>query len=234
MRHSIRSAVLAVAFTLTASVAHAQSISQLVSAGAVQSSDLSVFATGALGGAFASGGQSNLNMLNQAGAGGSPMIVSSPSFLLAQGVDGALSTILQSARNDIQSFSSSPLGNAFSALTGGQTSLNTVNVANLSLAGGGQASFLQNLDLAGPSVLTSTNALSAMSMGGSAGIFGNGNMQSAGVAINSIVLSTPAAARLLVSQSGPVGTLSVTSGNSMLSSGQTGATIGSSSGAIMP
>jgi hypothetical protein len=222
--------VVALVFALPLGPAAAQSsISQLMSGAAVQFNLLSVATTGATGGAMAGGGQTNLNTLNAFGAGMSPVIITSPSFFLNQGVQSGvpgLSSIQQNSINEIQAVSSGLGGLALAALTGPQTALNSVNVANIVLASGSPSSIMQSLDLTAPSAITSTNLLSANSAAGRASLLGNGNIQNSSVAINSIVLSLPLNAQVLLGQSGPTAPITIVSGNSAIAVGQTGASIG--------
>lgn len=219
--------LVAAAFLSSSAPTSAESLFQSLLGSSNQSSLLGVSSSAYVGISSASGGQLNLNVLNQAGTLQSPLIAAGASFLLNQSVlaGAGSSSILQTSVNEIQSISTGVGGLALAALTGPQTAFNTINVANVALTPGASANFLQNFGAGGPSILTSTNLLSSLSTAGSAFLMGNGQTQSSGVEINSIVLSLPGPAHLLVGQSGPTGGFTIVSGNTASATGKTGATI---------
>ncbi len=227
MFKSFKIGLIAASFVASSAPALAESLFQSFFGSSNQSGLFGVSSSANVGISLASGGQLNLNLLNQAGTLQAPLIASGASFLLNQSVmPGAGSpSILQTSINEIQSVSTGVGGLSLAALTGPQTAFNTINIANISLTPGASANFLQNFGAGGPSILTSTNLLSSLSTAGSALLMGNGHTQSSGVEINSIVLSLPGSAHLLVGQSGPTGGFTIVSGNTASATGRTGASI---------
>ncbi len=227
MFKSVSIGLVAAGFLTSSAPTFAQSLLQSFFGSSNQSALFSLSSRADVGASLASGGQLNLNILNQAGSVESPLFASGASFLLNQtvGTGAGSASILQTSVNEIQSVSTGVGGLALAALTGPQTAFNTINVANLSLTSGASANFLQSLAAGGPTILTSTNLLNAMSATGSAILLGNGQTQSSGVAINSIILSAPGHTSLVLGQSGPTGSLTIVSGNTASATGQMGASI---------